>query len=414
MPAEEPLPLTPEDRAILDLETDRIAGHTCKVVRVGGAVAPADLRDSIAERLPAAPLLGLKLAGSTDAPEWVPDTGFELARHVTEAPRDSDSLEETVASIFAGRLERDRPLWHLDLVAGEGETALVWRIHHALADGMTTMRMAEAVLFDAVPDPKPEEASSKGAGPGAVVPRPSSSGHAGFLRREFGRSVRRGPFDAAPGRERSVAFATVAMGPLHDAARRLADATLNDAVLVSVAGGVRRWLARHHGHEETLRIKVPVSLHSNGDDLGNHDSFFIVGVPLHEEGPAASLAAVNRETTVRKQQHDAQEMDSLLQHLGGVSPGLTRLVDRLERTGRAFALNVSNVPGPARDLSVLGAPVTSFHSLAEIAPHHSLRVAVVSAGGTLNFGLVADPAVVDDLAEIAAGIEHEAASIVAA
>ena len=75
---------------------------------------------------------------------------------------------------------------------------------------------------------------------------------------------------------------------------------------------------------------------------------------------------------------------------------------------------MSNVPGPRRDLAVCGIPVSSFHSLAEIAPHHSLRVAVVSAAGNLNFGIVADPRVVDDLPVIAAGIEEEAARIIAA
>ena len=31
----ETVPLGAEDRAILDLESDTVAGHTCKVVRVG-------------------------------------------------------------------------------------------------------------------------------------------------------------------------------------------------------------------------------------------------------------------------------------------------------------------------------------------------------------------------------------------
>ena len=126
--------------------------------------------------------------------------------------------------------------------------------------------------------------------------------------REFGRSPRRGPFDGMPGAERAVAFATVELKPLHDAAKRVAGATLNDAVLVSVTGGVRRWLAAHHLHGEKLRIKVPVSLHNAGDEEGNRDSFFIVGVPLSDSGPADCLAAVHRETALRKDQHDAQEM----------------------------------------------------------------------------------------------------------
>jgi len=388
-----------------------VAGHTCKVIRLGGQLEVAQLRDAIAERLPQAPQLQFRLGGSDEVPEWVVDAEIDLDRHVVAAGEFSaGGAEEAVAAIFARRLERDRPLWCLDVVRGDGETVFVWRIHHALADGMTTMRIAESVLFDPA-------AAGEGQSPSAHPPKsaaPSSEGHAGFLLREFGRGFRHGPFDAAPGRDRAVAFATVSLQPLHDAAKRVAGATLNDAVLVSVAGGVRRWLAQHHGKGETLRIKVPVSLHSAGDDLGNRDSFFIVGVPLHEEALADSLAAVHRETALRKQRHDAEEMDSLLRHLGSVSGGLRRIVDRIERTGRAFALNVSNVPGPQRELSVRGIPVASFHSLAEIAPHHSLRVAVVSAAGRLNFGLVADPGVVDDPAVIAAGIEEEAARIIAA
>ena len=413
MPADAPVPvpLTPEDRAILDLENDFVAGHTCKVLRLGGQLAVSDLRTTIAARLPGAPHLRYRLGGSDEAPEWVVDSEIDLDRHVADAGDvGAGGTEKAVAAIFARRLERDRPLWRLDVLRDEGETVLVWRIHHALADGMTTMRIAETVLFDPAGEDEGQGRSARSAGSAT----PSAQGHAGFLLREFGRSIRRGPFDAPPGRDRTVAFAALPLRPLHDAAKRVADATLNDAVLVSVAGGVRRWLAQHHSEGGTLRVKVPVSLHSAGDEIGNRDSFFIVGVPLHEAAPAESLAAVHRETALRKQRHDAEEMDSLLQHLGGVSAGLRKLVDRFERTGRAFALNVSNVPGPQRALSVLGIPVATFHSLAEIAPHHSLRVAVVSAAGRLNFGIVADPGVVADPAVIAAGIEDEAARIIAA
>ena len=409
-PSDQPVPLTAEDRAILDLENDFIAGHTCKVVRLEGRLSAPDLREAVRQRLGDAPLLSYRLGGSGDAPAWVPDHGIDLDWHISdEGGPPSGGTEEAVAALFAQRLDRDRPLWRIDVLAAERETVLVWRIHHALADGMTAMRMAEAVLFDPAPAAQKPQARAH-AKPGAAD---ASRGHAGFLRREFGRSVRRGPFDRAPGHERVVAFASTGLEPLHDAARRLAGATLNDAVLLSVAGGVRRWLDQHGSSGGKLRIKVPVSLHSVGDEQGNRDSFFIVGVPLAEGDPAESLAAVNQETMLRKQHHDAQEMDSLLRHLGGHSKGLEKVVDRIEQTGRAFALNVSNVPGPQRELSVLGVPVTSLHSLAEIAPHHSLRVAVVSADGNLNFGIVADPEVVDDPAVIAAGVEEDAARIVA-
>ncbi len=55
------------------------------------------------------------------------------------------------------------------------------------------------------------------------------------------------------------------LGPLHDGAKRLAGATVNDAVLACVAGGLRHWIEQHHGQLDDLRVEVPVSLHQEGD-----------------------------------------------------------------------------------------------------------------------------------------------------
>jgi diacylglycerol O-acyltransferase len=74
---------------------------------------------------------------------------------------------------------------------------------------------------------------------------------------------------------------------------------------------------------------------------------------------------------------------------------------------RVFTLNVSNVPGPAGPQSLLGAPLLELHSLAEIAHHHALRVAIVSAAGRISFGLCADADAIDGLDLIARGIGRE-------
>ena len=72
------------------------------------------------------------------------------------------------------------------------------------------------------------------------------------------------------------------------------------------------------------------------------------------------------------------------------------------------------MPGPRRAVSVLGSPVESMHSLAEIGMNHALRVAVVSVSGELCFGLIADPAIVDDLDVMGRGIEGHAAALASA
>jgi diacylglycerol O-acyltransferase / wax synthase len=412
----EAIPLSAEDRAILAMESDTVAGHTCKVVVLGeGGPDEAALRAAVAGRIASTRALTRRLGGTHDAPAWVPDPDFDIARHVGNAPADGpidrDVLAAAVAALFEQHLPRDRPLWRIDRVSvWDGGTALVWRLHHAIADGTTAMRYAGDLLWDPHPQGR---ASPQQAARARAADDARRRGHlAGFLHREFGRARDASPFDAEIGRRRRVAFATVPLSGLHDAAKRLAGATVNDAVLSTVAGAVRRWIQAHHGELGSLRVKVPVSLHHEGDDAANRDAFFCVELPLHEPDPVARLHAVREATAVRKADHDAETMDAVLRDLARVSPRLERFCQRVEASPRSFALNVSNVPGPRRPVSVLGAPVEALYSIAEIGERHALRISALSLADRLGFGLCADPGIVEDLGAMRGGLEVEAAALI--
>jgi diacylglycerol O-acyltransferase len=410
----EPLPLTREDRAILALERGAVVGHCCKVIAVAGSAAPdaETVRRRLAARLDAAPLLRRRLGGSEHAPAWESADDLDLDAHVVDAigarPLDRRALCAVVAELFTRRLDRSRPLWRVD-VAGplaEGGVALVWRIHHALADGQTAMRLLEEVLWDAAP----ATASSAPAPSNAAAQHGGGHSALGFARREFA-DRHRSPFDGRIGATREIAFASTPLQALHDAARRHGSATVNDAVLAVVAGGLRRWIERRHGSLGNVRVRVPVSLHHPGDGAGNRDSFFGVDLPLHERDPIARLEAIHAETAECKADHDAETMDALLRELARVSPPLEGLCERIEGSPRAFALAVSNVPGPRRAVAVLGAPVTALHSIAEIGERHALRVTAVSLVDTLHFGLCADPEIVPGVAGLADDLAAEAAAL---
>src|ERR1041385_4200491 len=113
----EPIPLGPEDRAILALECRTIAGHTCKVVRLApdGEAGPFEierLRARIAERIELAPALRRTLGGGAHEPLWVEDDGFEIDRQIAAAPvaaaLDPPELPALVARLFEQRLDRSR------------------------------------------------------------------------------------------------------------------------------------------------------------------------------------------------------------------------------------------------------------------------------------------------------------------
>jgi hypothetical protein len=409
--------LSPEDRAILALESRTVVGHTCKVIRLGPGAPPLDaLRARVAERLGSTPALTRRLSETGTDATWVPDDRFDLTAHVVEVPgppRGETRLRSVVAELFAERLDRSRPLWRMDRVpVDDGRAALVWRVHHALADGTTLIRFAHDLLWD-VTTTAAEPAHRRAAAQHEDdVRRRAHLSH--FLQREFARTLERSPFDGHIGTRREVAFASTGLDRLHRAAKQLCGATLNDAVLTSVAGGLRRWVQEHHGHLGVVRVKVPVSLHHEGDAASNRDSFFTVGLPLNQPDPVARLRETQAATSVRKGDDDAQTMDTLRHRLDSLSPALKRLCMRMEESPRSFAVNVSNVPGPRAPVTLLGAPVDALYSIAEIGERHALRVAVISLSDTLSFGVCADPGIVEHVVTIADGIVAESEALVAA
>ena len=418
--------LSAEDLSVLALETETVAGHTCKIMMLGGPLDLGRLRSSIGERLHRAPELRMCLREVAGVPWWVPDAQMDLTAHVLEPDAagavDEAGFRAAVAGIFARHLARSRPLWRIDVIPqlADGGSALIWRIHHALADGMTAMRMASAVLWDPEPDIEPGAASPGQRPP--VSAGPVAHHRLGGLlaaAREAPQPWRRSPFDGHIDARREVAFTTAGLAELRRGAAATGGATLNDAVLAVVAGGLRRWLEAHHGHLGAVRVKVPVSLHgpplAPGDDTGqpgNRDSFFCLDLPVGTADPLDRLAAIRRATRIRKQDHDAQHLDALLRELAG-TPRLRRFAEHVLAHPRSFALNVSNIPGPRHPVQVLGVPVQTMYTLAEISEHHALRIAVVSLANTLTFGLVADPTLLAGVDHLASGIQAEAAALTA-
>ena len=80
-------------------------------------------------------------------------------------PGDEARLLSTCADLNAARLDRTRPLWQIWLLTGlpKGRTALLVRLHHAVADGVAAVSMLGALLDDQ---------SALIAEPALALPRP--------------------------------------------------------------------------------------------------------------------------------------------------------------------------------------------------------------------------------------------------
>jgi diacylglycerol O-acyltransferase / wax synthase len=213
-----------DDVQILKLESAAIRGHTGKLTVIepddrGRGLAPEDLRERIAARIDRAPRLRQRVAMPRfSSPRWEEDPDFDLARHVAVVP-DAESLDEEglrarVGELMSQRLDHERPLWRLDLLPVQGgRTAIVARVHHCMADGVSSMKLLAGILWDPGSD-----APGEGHRPAVPTPGPPGRGAAGGRREARGplatiaklpgtlrRELRRGPGPGEPARARGEA-----------------------------------------------------------------------------------------------------------------------------------------------------------------------------------------------------------------
>jgi WS/DGAT/MGAT family acyltransferase len=352
---------------------------------------------------------------------------------------------------MAERLPRDRPLWAIDVVEPlvDGSRAVIWRIHHAMADGQAAMAIGSALLWTDSTDPEPDPPSLPPAEP---LPSPnlliaeavSDRAHAvgqttrrigrrvasrrrlresleelrgapGAIRRELTPEPATSPLNAPVGRRRRVAFVDHPLDAVHDASRALGEGvTINDLLLGVIAGGLRYWLEARHGSIRPLRVQVPVSMHREGEAPGavpNRDSFVNIDLPVQEPDAARRVLAVNEQMSVRKQDHDAEQLYTVFADVGQVSKHLFGLAHRIAANPHFFALSVSNVRGPTGTHYLAGGRIREVYSLAEIAPNHALRVSAISFAGRIAIGLCADGDAIPELPELAEGVERSLAEL---
>jgi WS/DGAT/MGAT family acyltransferase len=421
--------LSRDDAQILRLESRVIKGHTGKVLVVapgsdGRALSVDRLRDQVRERMGTFPRLGQRV----EEPRlrlgrlaWVEAPNVDLDWHVAEPdradPLSDEELRRAVGDLLSERLDHTRPLWRFDALPLTGErTALVGRIHHAMADGVSAIRLVAGLLWDAEagspssppPTQTPTSASTTGSPAGAApAPRPavSEAREARILIRLPGalwRELRPGAdsdLDRHIGPAREVAWTSFPLERLKRIEHGASDGvTVNDVLLAVVAGGLRRWLGGGDRSPGDLRVQCPVSLHAREEagELGNRDSFMNLDLPISEPDPAARLRLINTETSERKLGHDADTLYAFFHALGRFRP-LYRGVTRLTSGPREFALSVSNVPGPRQRALILGHALEQFSSFAEPADRHALRLSVISLAGELAFGLCSDSEAISDL-----------------
>lgn len=428
------------DRAFLAMDAGPLPEQFGVVLLLDDAAGLdlARVRALFAARVGGVPRLRQRLVRTPvgcGGPIWVDDPDFDLDHHVRPVeclgPGDEQALLQTALSVVATPLPRDAPLWSTAFVTGlrDGGSALVLVLHHALADGVGGLAMLAALV-----DPGP-------AGTSRPFPRPWPS------RRRLARDAFATRLAAVRGVARSWRLLRSSMGaggglhPPRAAAcslqqrtgsrRRLAvvradhdrlraaahvhGATTNDAVLVAVAGALRRVLLSRGEDVERLMVTVPVSGRdtAEGQDLGNMVSPLLVTVPATGE-IAERLAGVALQVRALK---DAARVPPPIALLGWLFRPLAALGGYrwyLSRQRRFHTL-VSHLRGPAEPLRFGGALIRAGVPVGVgEGGNETVCFEVLSYAGTITVAAIVDPDHFPDLDTLVEGLRAELDLIVAA
>jgi WS/DGAT/MGAT family acyltransferase len=404
-PATQPLAAVDEANLVLDHAGQVNVFLVAGLLSPGGFVSPdgttdlTALRSALGQRIAEQPPLRKVPVAAGRGHRWDEATP-DLEHHIRiiEAVDGLAGLERLCGELMSAPLGLDRPLWEILIVPGAsaGQVGVVLRIHHAVADGMAAVVIAQR-LFD------PPEAGLTSTS--TIAAPPSRPGTEPKPRRSLRRVLRRLSFGLQRirmtliGREigstvllgersprRGVAFVAVDLAALEARVRPLG-ATVNDALLASVASGYRAALpAAGEQVPARLPVSVPVALQRRGTS-GNQVGVMLVRLPLDVPAPDDRLRLIAEQTRAQKVQ--AREQGTLEFMRGPIG---ARIMDRVAKRQHLVGGFVTNVPGPAGTLRLAGAPVVAIWPVAVLAANVRLGVAAVSYAGRLYCGVHFDAA----------------------
>jgi diacylglycerol O-acyltransferase / wax synthase len=379
-------------------------------------------------------------------PWWEDDPGFDLDRHIHHhalpAPGDRRALQERVADLTSTPLDRSKPLWDIYVLDGYGPgTAVLWRTHHCIADGVALARVLLS-LTDERPEvePRPTKAGARRSvfqavtGPVQAGARLAEAGLSEGLEllahpgSELGDLAARAATDARvlaklllappdtktdlrghPAATRRVAWSDPIPLAGIKAIGHATGTTVNDVLLAATAGALRRRLAGNGGVIDAIHAIVPFDLRPSDEplprELGNRFGLVSVALPVGESGSAQRLALVHDAMKEIKGSPEGSLSYGLLGAVGRTPSAIEqRLVDVF--TSRATAV-ITNVAGPARPVYFAGSKLLGVVPWVPTGGTIGIGLSIFSYNGGLTLGLQADPGLVPDLDVIITDIERE-------
>lgn len=453
----EPDNLSFGDALFLYLERPGAPLNIASVTIFDGIIKSDDFTWFVQSKLPQIPRYLQKVvmpAFNVGLPTWEFDPEFNIQNHIGEyqLKRGTEAELKTLASkILSTSLNRQHPLWKLDLVHGlKGKrTAMVVRVHHSMADGLSGIGLLNALMDTTptvsriikkklrIPVSKPRTPESEflepalrswfstfgrvltagdqlltmaqriiGVGEGKS-PAPNAKAAANGngappsmeevlrLLPEIAGLPERLPFNLLCRGPQRFEWTEIPLAELK-AIKNKCEVKINDVLLTLLTSAFRRY-SESRGVDvrgRSLRIVVPVNTRQEADanDLGNHITFVPVSVPLDIHHPRKVMSAVHERMQFIKGVRLA-EFVAFAGNLLGTIPGPLQpvLASYISSLPLSLCNTIcTNVPGPAVPYYMLGCKMVCAYPYVPIGGEMGLNCAVLTYDGKAFFGFIGD------------------------
>lgn len=432
--------LTGMDAGFLYMETPSLHMHTLKMSIFdkpeGYEPTFEEMKETIGRRLALLPPFRRRVKEVPfhfHHPVWIEDPHFDLDYHVRRvvlpSPGTRRQLDDAVADIAGLSLDRSRPLWRLHIFEGleDGSTAVLIKVHHAVADGVAASALLANALStspDDLDDPvdphwRPESVPSNtqllydalGDHVRQVLDLPrlliKTMQRIWNLLAHKVRSTQSSPlplihtpqtsFNGALTPHRSFATTSIPFADVREVKNEFG-VTVNDVVLALVSGALRSYLLdRGELPDWPLIAGVPVSADTDAIPrlAGNRVSNLFTTLATDEKDPLVRLRNIHEVTAEAKVLQRLLGPDTLGEWVQYTPPSPYTWIMR-QYSGHRIAdrhrppmnLVVSNVPGPRDPLYIAGTELKEIYSVGPILEGIGLNVTVWSYCSTLYVGVI--------------------------
>lgn len=379
-------------------------------------------------------------------PVWVDDPDFDVIHHIRQValprPGGPEEFGSMVGRIISTPLDRSRPLWEAWIIEGlqGGRFGVMLKLHHSAVDGVSGAGLFMLLMND-TPDPEPEpvapliqpervptELELVGSALKSRLKQPLEFGgmafktikrYAGLVQQQRDPEISVGgrpldaprtPFNASVSARRNLATTRLSLMEIKEVKKALG-ITVNDVVLATIGGALRRYLQGHGALPETsLTAVCPISVRTKEQMGQANNRVSALWTQLHTElgDPVARAHAINEVTARAKDEHHAMGAQMLQDWAQLTPPRIFNMAIRFyswlslaDKHRPIHNLVVSNVPGPRFPLYLAGGRLEAVYPMGPVMEGAGLNVTVFSYGDAVDFGFLVDSNLVPDVWELA-------------